>query len=97
MPMLGPGEEPLRAPDNFHENEEPNSPDPSNKFDKLAYLHRLEQVYGKKLRSLEIFGTVKTICPSEYFLHDSNLQEIKDHKQDKNFVPIQLLKLDHNT
>jgi hypothetical protein len=46
---------------------------------------------------LEIFGVVKTICPSEYFLHASTLQEIKANKEDKNAAPIQLLKLDHNT
>lgn len=44
-----------------------------------------DQIYSKKLNSLEIFGTIKIVSPSEYFLsnHGSNVKLLKIDKNCK--------------
>jgi hypothetical protein len=50
----------------------PEPPEEGKELEEIQYLYHLEQIYSKKLNSLQIFGQIKTICPSEYFLNQGN-------------------------
>jgi len=57
--------------------------------DKKSYIERLDKFIQEKLLNLSIYGQIKTICPSEFFL--CNMLE-----KDQKFKKPHLIKMDHN-
>ena len=53
-------------------------------FRRLTVLYNNDQTYSKKLKSLDIFGTIKTVYPSEYFLCDGKATRLQMLKIDAN-------------
>jgi len=57
--------------------------------DKTSYIERLDKFLQGHLLNLNIYGQIKTICPSEFFL--CNMLE-----KDQKFKSAHLIKMDHS-
>lgn len=59
---------------------------PGIHFERMNDLFMADQLYSKKLQSLDIFGHIKQVSPSEYFItKDNKLMTIDKDSETKTY------------